>query len=73
MIADGSIMPSDLAPALLDQTFWKLLGNGGTDPNVNVLGTTDNKTVVFRANNEVVMRYQPHPNSSHCPLNCFAL
>jgi len=41
--------------------YWKLLGNSGTDPSMNFLGTTDNKTVVFRANNEVVMRYQPHP------------
>ena len=30
---------------------WKLLGNSGTDPNVNFLGTTDRKDLVFKANN----------------------
>jgi hypothetical protein len=30
---------------------WNLLGNKGTDPNVNFLGTIDNKDLVFRTNN----------------------
>lgn len=29
---------------------WKLLGNSGTDPNVNFLGTTDLVDLVFRTN-----------------------
>ena len=32
-------------------TFWNLLGNAGTSPATNFLGTTDNNDLVFRANN----------------------
>lgn len=32
---------------------WKLLGNAGTNPTVNFLGTTDNQPVVVRTNNEL--------------------
>jgi hypothetical protein len=31
---------------------WSLLGNSNTDPKVNFLGTTDNKDLVFKANNK---------------------
>ncbi|MDT8411695.1 MAG: tail fiber domain-containing protein [Vicingaceae bacterium] len=30
---------------------WALLGNAGTNPSVNFLGTTDNQDLVFRTNN----------------------
>lgn len=30
---------------------WKLLGNSGTNPSTNFLGTTDNQRLVFRTNN----------------------
>ena len=30
---------------------WKLLGNAGTNPATNFLGTTDNQDLVFRTNN----------------------
>ncbi len=32
-------------------TFWNLLGNTGTNPAINFLGTIDNADLVFRANN----------------------
>jgi microcystin-dependent protein len=32
-------------------TFWNLLGNAGTAPATNFLGTTDNVALVFRTNN----------------------
>lgn len=32
-------------------TFWNLLGNAGTVPTTNFLGTTDNVDLVFRTNN----------------------
>ena len=32
-------------------TGWDLLGNSGTNPNVNFIGTTDDKDVVFKRNN----------------------
>lgn len=31
---------------------WDLDGNAGTDPNVNFLGTTDNKPLIIRTNNQ---------------------
>ncbi len=30
---------------------WKLLGNAGTNPSTNFLGTTDSQSLVFRTNN----------------------
>jgi trimeric autotransporter adhesin len=30
---------------------WSLKGNAGTDPTINFIGTTDNKPLVFKANN----------------------
>ncbi len=35
---------------------WSLTGNAGTTPGVNFLGTTDNKTLVFKTNNTGRMR-----------------
>ena len=32
-------------------SFWKLNGNGGTNPSTNFIGTTDNQRLVFRTNN----------------------
>jgi trimeric autotransporter adhesin len=34
-----------------EELYWKLLGNGGTDPGVNFLGTTDNTKLVIKTNN----------------------
>ena len=34
---------------------WSLIGNAGTDPNVNFLGTTDNHPIVFKTNNAEAM------------------
>ncbi len=36
---------------------WKLLGNSGTNPQVNFLGTTDAQDLVFRTNNLERMRF----------------
>ncbi|HNA15972.1 MAG TPA: tail fiber domain-containing protein [Ferruginibacter sp.] len=38
---------------------WSLTGNSGTDPFVNFIGTTDNKALVFGANNFERMRITP--------------
>ncbi len=40
----------------VDETDWRLVGNAGTDPNSNFLGTTDNQPLVFRTNNTERMR-----------------
>lgn len=33
------------------QTDWSLIGNSGSDPAINFIGTTDNKDFVFKRNN----------------------
>ena len=48
--ADGDLSVRS-ASALVGQTAWELLGNAGTTPDVNFLGTTDQEDLVFRANN----------------------
>lgn len=35
---------------------WKILGNAGTNPTTNFLGTTDNQHLVFRTNNTEKVR-----------------
>ncbi len=35
---------------------WKLLGNAGTNPAINFIGTTDNNALVVRTNNVEAMR-----------------
>jgi len=44
-------MVSTLAPSTFSSNAWTLLGNGGTNPSINFLGTTDNQRMVFRTNN----------------------
>ncbi|HDQ15482.1 MAG TPA: hypothetical protein ENN45_00305 [Bacteroidetes bacterium] len=39
-------------------TEWALLGNAGTNPSTNFLGTTDAQSLVFRTNNTERMRIQ---------------
>lgn len=44
----GGTYTADLSSLAND---WKLLGNAGTNPTNNFLGTTDNQALVFRTNN----------------------
>src|SRR5690242_4979780 len=39
----------------LNAQSWSLTGNAGTNPAVNFIGTTDNKTLKLRTNNQVRM------------------
>lgn len=41
---------------------WGLLGNAGTNPTTNFIGTTDNQGLAFRANNTEHMRIAPNGN-----------
>ncbi|MGQ7944625.1 tail fiber domain-containing protein [Flavobacterium sp. WC2509] len=50
LMADGS---TSTGPVSND---WSLTGNSGTIPGTNFIGTTDNKDVVFKANNIERMR-----------------
>jgi hypothetical protein len=48
-IADGSIAAGDLSPTVLSNTFWRLMGNAGTTPGVNFIGTTDGQALRIQA------------------------
>lgn len=53
------------AGTLHDGLYWKLLGNGGTDPMLNFLGTTDDHPLNLRANDRRVLRLEfPGPSPS---------
>ncbi|MDR1202308.1 MAG: hypothetical protein LBL58_11890 [Tannerellaceae bacterium] len=39
-----------------DPAVWKTMGNAGTDPNVNYLGTSDKQPLVLKANNKEGLR-----------------
>ena len=39
--------------------YWTLLGNSGTTPDVNFLGTTDYKGLELRVNNQRALRIEP--------------
>src|SRR5688572_18280869 len=37
---------------LSEKAGWSVTGNAGTDPLLNFIGTTDNKPLLFKANNQ---------------------
>ena len=53
-LALGSVTSANLAPNLLASfgasNMWSLLGNSGTNPAFNFLGTTDNQPLLLKAN-----------------------
>ena len=63
-IADGSITRADLNPSLLNNTFWKLGGNVGSDPTANFLGTADNQPLVVVVGGARALRLEPHAAAS---------
>ena len=62
-VADGTLEAADLSPALASNTFWRLGGNSGTTAGTNFLGTTDDRALEFKANNQRALRIQPQTNS----------
>ena len=52
----GAVAAFILVALSANSQSWKLLGNSGTDPNANFVGTTDNKPLIFRTNNIEGMR-----------------
>lgn len=48
--------------AAAGNTSWNILGNTGTTPNANFLGTTNNQDMVIRTNNTEKMRVQAGGN-----------
>lgn len=47
------------AKAALGGASWGLLGNAGTDPTLNFVGTTDAQPLVLRAGNAQALRIEP--------------
>jgi len=45
------------------ESFWKLLGNGGTTAGVNFVGTTDNVPLELKVNGQRAFRLEPTTNS----------
>lgn len=54
--ATGLATWQDAPTAIGASNFWNILGNSGTNPATNFLGTTDNQALVFRTNNTEKMR-----------------
>jgi hypothetical protein len=46
-----------------DASYWKLVGNGGTSPGVNFLGTVDNQALQLHVNNARALRLEPDATS----------
>ena len=67
-IADGSIAPNDLNSALLNNTFWRTIGNSGTSVGTNFIGTTDNQPLEVRVNGLRVLRIE-QPLSGGSPTD----
>ncbi len=44
-------------------SFWRLLGNGGTTAGLNFLGTTDDQPLEFKVNNTRAFRLEPNATS----------
>jgi hypothetical protein len=58
-LQDGTISESDLSLSLLNGTFWKSSGNGGTTPGTHFFGTTDHQPLEVRVNNQRALRLEP--------------
>jgi hypothetical protein len=43
--------------------YWNLVGNAGTTPGVNFLGTTDNKALEIKVNSQRAFRLEPNATS----------
>ena len=61
-IEDGSIVAADIDPASFSNIFWKVNGNAGTTPAVHFVGTTDNRGLEIRVNNQRAFRIDPAVN-----------
>jgi hypothetical protein len=61
-IADGAVTAAKLANGALNPLAWLLGGNGGTNPAIQFLGTTDSQPLVFKTNNAERMRLLSNGN-----------
>jgi len=70
MFSAGNVLTVDAfgnaswqAPSSANQ--WSLIGNAGTDPTINFIGTTDSEDLIFRVNNIVAGMLQQYVNGSN--------
>ncbi len=64
------------APTMLCAQDWSRLGNAGTSPSTNFLGTTDSVALVLRVNNAKAGRIEPARNvflGHHAGENCYLI
>lgn len=55
-------------PYLTGSTGWKLLGNAGTDPLINFVGTIDAQDFIIRAGNTIHARFQQSTGNTIFPI-----
>lgn len=55
----GSGLDADMLDGLHASAFWQLGGNGGTIPGTHFVGTTDNRPLDLRVNNQRALRLEP--------------
>lgn len=58
-VAVGSLVASNVNAATFAGTFWKVDGNANTADGTNFVGTSDNRALDFRVNNQRVLRLEP--------------
>lgn len=68
--ANGCTTGGEMALTRPDRNDWTMLGNSGSDPSTQFLGTTDNKDFVLRTNNSERLRFKADgtismPDNSH--------
>jgi hypothetical protein len=47
--------------------FWNVVGNGGTTPGANFVGTTDNRALEMHVNNQRALRLEPDNTTGSSP------
>ncbi|MBI1929621.1 tail fiber domain-containing protein [Candidatus Poribacteria bacterium] len=60
--AKGNAESEDKDTTALQQRFWKLSGNSGTQPGTHFLGTTDSKDLVLKTNGAEALRIKTAGN-----------
>jgi hypothetical protein len=61
---NGSQISSGTIPAAVLNNSWRTIGNAGTTPGTHFIGTTDNRPLEFRVNNQRVLHIGTNANGS---------
>ena len=63
-LAIAAVQPVHLQVASFSNTFWKTDGNANIVAGTHFLGTTDNRPLEIRVNNQRVLRLEPDPSGN---------